>query len=509
MLTPARAGLAAAAIGLVGGALTWNHHLVGVFYDDGQYASLAWALAHGMGYVHPNLPHTPVAVHYPPLYPLMLSPLFGLLSVPTAALVGKGCNVICAAASSGLIVWHAVRTRLIGGPAWLAALAVVAAGLAIPCLTVLTVLLSEPVFTLLVVVAVIFADRPPQAASRSADVAALLSGVAAALALLDRSLGAAVAAAVVLWIYAMHVRGAREGRAAGWRRVALAALPPVIAGVGWGAWVAVHRSGIDPVLASDYGSYLELVRGSGTAVIGTRVADLARPLGVLTLSWALTGTAYYVCGFTALGVGLYGLAGIVRRSAIGTALVLYLAILACWPVPPDRFLWAVLPWLALAWVSGAVALSRHVALRVPIAVLAAILIVGYTRYETRGFADRWWDLAARRMSENLQGVLPVLDSLPAGAVVATDHDPLIWLYTRRPAVPLYLYRLRGRTVLEPPPVVHRAYLDRQGVTHLLVAAGDEGALPELQRLLAAYPERYALVRRWSDGGALFSVRNGP
>ena len=78
-----------AGLSAVGGALALNHYLVGIFYDDGLYAALAWALAHGRGFVYPNLPGAPSAVHYPPLYPVVLAPLFGLLSVPAAALVGK------------------------------------------------------------------------------------------------------------------------------------------------------------------------------------------------------------------------------------------------------------------------------------------------------------------------------------------------------------------------------------------------------------------------------------
>ena len=505
MLSPGRAGLAAAVAVLAGGLLTSNHHLVGVFYDDGHYASLAWALAHGLGYAHPNLPGTPAAVHYPPLYPLLLSPLFGLWSVGTAALIGKLFNVLCAAASAGLIVWHAMRTSLVGGPPWLTGSVVAAAGLSIPCLTVLTVLLSEPLFTLLVVVAIIFADRPTPGRF-SPDAAALCAGLAAALAFLARSLGVAVGAGVVIWIYVTQVHRAQEGRAAGWRRVALAAAPSLVAVLTWGAWVAVNERGIDPIMASDYGSYFELVRGATLGFIGTRAVDLARPLGVLTLSWTLTGPAYYACGIAALGVGLYGLVEFARRSAIGIALIIYLAMLACWPVPPDRFLWAVLPWLALAWAAGAVALWRHKRLRLPVAALAAILTAGYARYEIRGFANEWWDLASARMSETMGDMLPALDSLPPNAIVATDHDPLVWLYTRHPAVPFYVYRLRGNTVLEPPPAVHLAYLERLGVTHLLVAAGDEGALTELQRLLTDYPARFALLRRWADGGALFGVR---
>ncbi|HEX4573810.1 MAG TPA: hypothetical protein VH158_01670, partial [Gemmatimonadales bacterium] len=59
-----RAALAVGGVALVAGAVTLNHNLVGVFYDDGLYAGLATALAHGMGYVHPHLPGTPAAVHF-------------------------------------------------------------------------------------------------------------------------------------------------------------------------------------------------------------------------------------------------------------------------------------------------------------------------------------------------------------------------------------------------------------------------------------------------------------
>src|SRR2546425_3031 len=178
---------------------------------------------------------------------------------------------------------------------------------------------------------------------------------------------------------------------------------------------------------------------------------------------------------------------------------------ACWPVPPDRFLWAVLPWLALAWAAGAVELWRRPRLRVPVALLAAALVAGYVRYETRGFAGRWWELSARRISRTFAEVLPALDSLPPDAVIASDHDPLVWLYTRRVAVPLYIFSYWGAHVIEPPPPVHRAYLERQGVTHVLLAGNQADGKEELERLLATYPGWLGIVRRWPDGATIFVV----
>src|SRR5207247_1143257 len=124
-----RAGIVAALLVLAGGGLTLNQMLAGVFYDDGLYVGTAYALGHGLGYVHPNLPGHPAVVHFPPLYPLLLTPFVGALPLPAAALAAKVLNILLAALAAGLITWHASRAELLGPgvPAWLAAAVVVAA----------------------------------------------------------------------------------------------------------------------------------------------------------------------------------------------------------------------------------------------------------------------------------------------------------------------------------------------------------------------------------------------
>jgi hypothetical protein len=161
-ISPAVKGaLAAAAIALAAGVLTLNHTLVGVFYDDGLYAGLGTALAHGLGYVHPHLPGMPNAVHYPPLYPIVLSPLFGVLPIGAAALAGKLLNLLLAALGAGLITWHLMRTELLDPsmPRWLSPALVTAAAIAIPVLATQSVLFAEPLFCVLLAAAVILADR--------------------------------------------------------------------------------------------------------------------------------------------------------------------------------------------------------------------------------------------------------------------------------------------------------------------------------------------------------------
>src|SRR3989442_1779090 len=159
------------------------------------------------------------------------------------------------------------------------------------------------------------ADRPPpRLASGSA---ALLAGGAAALALLTRALGVAAGAGVVAWLYAARRVNVAPARPDLGRQAALASLPLVVAGAGWGAWLFTQGHALDPLLATDYGSYFELLRAAGAGALGSRTADLARPLGVLTLNWVPSRLVYYGVGLPALVVGVYGLACIARPRAPG------------------------------------------------------------------------------------------------------------------------------------------------------------------------------------------------
>jgi hypothetical protein len=495
-----KAGLAAAGCALAAGALALNRALIGVFYDDGLYAGLALALARGQGYVHPHLPGTPAAIHYPPLYPLVLAPLFGLLSLPAAALAGKILNLVLAAATAGVVAWHAARTRLLGerAPAWLAATVVAAAAVAIPTLTTQSVLFAEPLFALLVAVTVVLADVAGDVPRRPA-VASLLAGAAAALALLTRTIGIAAGAGVVG--YLLLVRRVPP------RRALLAAVPITFAAAAWGWWTLAHRAGIDPALAINYGSYGEVMRQAGFRAFGASALDLPRPLGAIMLEWlSAVRPVQWLCGLLALVVLAYGLWLLLGRSSVGLSLLGYFGILAVWPFPPDRFLWAVLPWIALAWTAGAVHLARRARLRVGVAALAGVLVVGFLVYEGRGLARRAWTGPAPEISANFAEILPALRALPPTVVLATDDEALVWLYSGRFSVPFYLYGYHGRDVFEPAPADQRAYLERQGVTHVVLADPGAGSARQLRRLLAAYPGWLTPVRPWSGGRWLYAVR---
>ena len=488
-----KAGLITAAVTLAVGLLTLNQALVGVFYDDGLYAGLATAVASGHGYVHPNLPGMPGAVHYPPLYPVLLTPFFGVLSVKSAAIAGKILNALLNSGAAGLIAWHATKTELLGGtvPRWVAGAIVSAAAVAIPVLATQGVLFAEPLFSVLLAVAVIVADRGTRPR---------LAGAAGALALLTRSIGIAIIAGIVCFLLLRRAP----------RRVIVAVvLPAVIAALGWGLWVTTHARQIDPALALGYGTYFAHVSQAGLSAVAVNLPDMSRPLEALAFGWIPVRWLYGILATASLGVGLYGLWLVARRSAIGLSLVFYFMILAIWPHPPDRFLWAVLPWLALIWAVAVAELWRRwPRVRIPVAVLAALAVGGYLHYEYRGFSGRWWDAQARAISANFAELLPVVQNLPDSAVVATDDEALVWLYSRRRSVPLYLESYHGRELIRPTPSEHRAYLERMGVTHVLLASATSPSAIELRGLIGAYPSLLTAIYRWPDGRWLFAMNRG-
>ncbi len=488
-----KAGLVAAAATLAVGLFTLNQALVGVFYDDGIYAGLAIALASGHGYVHPNLPGMPGAVHYPPLYPALLTPFFGMLSLKAAAIAGKILNALFNAGAAGLITWHVTKTELLGTgvPRWVPGAIVFATAVAIPVLATQGVLFAEPLFSALLVIAILAADRGDRP---------WLAGAAGALALLTRSIGIAVIAGVVCFLLL---------RRAPRRVITAVALPGLVAALLWGLWVATHARQIDPALALGYGTYFAHLSQAGLSAVPVNARDIWRPLEGLTFGWISVVWLYVIVAMVSIGIGLYGLFVLSRRSSIGLVLVLYLVVLVIWPYSPDRFLWGILPWLALAWFAGILQLSRlWPRLRIPAAIFAVFVAGGYVQYEFRGFKQHWWDAQARDISANFAELLPVVQNLPDSAVVATDDEALVSLYSRRRAVPFYLESFRGRELIRPTPAEHRAYLERMGVTHVLLASATSSTAIELRGLLGAYPALFTAIYRWPDGRWLFAVNRG-
>ena len=502
----AAAGLAVAAVV----ALNLTGSLVGVFYDDGVYLALARSLAEGHGYRLLYLPGAPGAVHYPFLYPAFLAALWRVApAFPANVALFKAANAVLLGLFAALLALY-LRWR-VPQPAWRVALFVAVAATALPLVTVASVLFAEPLFLVLAVGAWWAADAARAAEGRRrAWALAAGAGCLAGAATLTRSVGVAVVGGVVLSLLL-----ARRPRAA-----LIAAAVATLLLVPWLAFVARHHGDADPILASNYGTYTDLLAQAGWWLSAASLGDLMNPLGAVALA-PFHGWLRFYLGAPALLLLLAGFAPLVRAwSALGWSLIGYLVIVIAWPFGPDRFLWAVWPLLALAFSAGAERIWRRLgAARPPlarigracIAAVCAAVLVGYGFYQVRGYARGDARALQRGISATMSEILPwVRSATPPDAVVAGEDEALLWLYTGRRAVPNYVWRYRGRGEASLGPDSLLAWFERAGVTHVILTGVRSDAAPTLSQLLERRPGYLRVVRAWPGSVLAFAVdRAGP
>ena len=485
-------------------ALAAPHALVGVFYDDGVYAALAKSLATGHGYHLLYLPGTPGAVHYPILYPAFLAALWLLApSFPANAPLMAAANAVLMAAFAGILA--AYLARLVPGRPWIAAVATLIAVLSVPLVAVTTMLFSEPLFLVLAALACWCADWAAEREGRALGPAAL-AGALAGLTMLTRSIGLAVVVGVgvALW------RARRRAAAAVACGAALVVVAP------WLAWSAAHGGDVEPVLVANYGTYGALLKQSGLGWIGAgSLVGFVRPLGALALPPG-PAIARLAAGLLLLGALVLGVRALLRRApAAGWMLLAYLVIVALWPYAPDRFVWAALPWLLCAFAAGvhdAVTRSgAHAVWWRGAGIAAAVLVgLGMVPRQAIGLAHGDATRTARGISATFAQVLPwIRTATDTSAVVASEDEALIWLYTGRRAVPSYLWRVRGREAESFGPDTLRAFLRRSGATHLVLTGLASDAAPTIDALLAREPGFLHLVRVWPGPIMAFAVWQPP
>jgi hypothetical protein len=479
--------------------------LVGVFYDDGLYVVLARSLAEGHGYRFLHLPDAPAAVHYPFGYPAFLAALWRLWpSFPENVALLRGAN----AALMGVFAF--VTTAALGERvlrrSWLGALVVALASTAIPLAATATVLFAEPLFLALAALACWQADVARGREGAAGLGLALAAGLVAGLATLTRSIGVAVIAGVVLALRKRPALSLSAGLAA-----AATLLP-------WLLWVRAHRSGVDPLLASNYGTYGDLAAQSGWSWLSpASVVDVVRPLAALALP-AMPLVPFALAAMLLALIFALGLAALGRRApAVAWTLGVYLLIATLWPYGPDRFVWAALPWIALATVAGlawllgspaAAAAARAWRWGAGVAA-AALLAAGFLAHQARGFARGLATSEQRGISETMQVAVDwVLGETDSASVVASEDEALIWLYTGRRAVPSHLWRARGRGSESLGADSLHAFFRRSGVTHVLLTGPRAAAAPTLDRLVGRYPGFLNLVRVWPWGMLAFRVEGG-
>ena len=428
------------------GALVADASAVGSVRDDAMYLVLAKSLATGHGLHWLHVPGAPPATHFPPGYPALLAVLWWFFpGFPANVVVFKLANAfLCALAA--LAIARFVKNRFGMGDIGAHSFALVAM-LGVPTLSFSALVLSEPLFLALLLPALLLAERVTAGAASTRDILRL--GLIAGAATLVRTNGIALLAAVSL-VFCLR-RRFRDAAIFG--LVWLAILLP------WQLWVSANTGAVPSPMQGNYESYggwlAAGLRSEGMALL---VRTAVRTSGELTIMFrALVAPgAPVTLGYVAVAVlaGLSALgARVLSRRALVTTVFLgcYATIVIFWPFTPGRFVWGVWPLVLLLPVMGTRELmrwrlteARPRALRIAALTAAAILACGYTAFNLRGYRERSWKTGVRAFSGKLQPLVAWVASHTARhALLATESEGSVYLYTGRPTVPVGTFTVNG------------------------------------------------------------------
>jgi len=411
---------------------------VGVYQDDGIYTVLAKSLATGQGFRYLHLPDAPNATHYPPLYPLFLAGLWKVFpSFPANITLFKFANAVFIGLGA-FMAWGFARRQL-GMSVWTSFVSTGAFIICGPVVLHAVMVLSEPMFLAALFPVLMACERAARTGNRRD---ALVAGAAAGALALIRTIGAVAIPATALVL--------------AWRRRWVPALLVWVAGIvimlPWQLWIGTHDGQLPAVFLGRYGSYsgwlIGGVRDGGPAWMVELVLFNLRMvvdggwqiLGVGTLPlpvrWLATSVA------TAFFAGGWWL--MLRRAPVAAwTVAIYLAVIVSWPFEPPRFIFAL--WPLVGMIMGlaihAVATWRpatrpRLVLRVAALSMASILVFAYARYTWLGARDRWPSKVQSFVASRAKPIAEwVMANTPADAVLATDDDVLMHLYTGRATVP--------------------------------------------------------------------------
>ena len=440
------APLVLGAIVLAVALLTITPWPVGVFQDDAIYVVLAKALASGEGFRMINMPGAPHGTHFPPGYPLVLAAMWKLFpSFPDNIVVFKFLNAAFLAGTA--VGTYRFGRSLLGLEPLGAAVAALLGTISVVVLMITGVVLSEPLYMLLVIPTLFLAERAAEDGSpRTAAGAGAMIGVLA----LVRTVGTFLVPATLLVLLVRRR----------WRSAAILLASALVFLVPWQVWISVYQSEMAPPFVGKYGAYApwlaEGYKAGGLpytlAVLGKNANELFGFLGYITLPvvpvWPRLGSLGTVIGLAAVGA-----ASVWRRIPITIVFLLaYGAIILIWPFEPTRFAlvwWPVLAGLCMAGVRR-VWLWRPALTPLRVARLAAltatlVVAVGYATYNARGARQKWW---ANLQSDAAVTAKPIAEwvarSTTPNDVVITDHDLIVYLYTGRRAVPTAAFTALAR-----------------------------------------------------------------
>ena len=417
---------------------------VGVFQDDGVYAVLAKSLATGEGYRFIQMPGAPHATHYPPGYPLFLAALWKVYPrFPENVTLFKFANAALLGAAAFGAYRFAITWARLGK--WGAASIVALFTACTPVVLLSVMLLSEPLFLVGLLPALWAAER---AAHSGGTRDAAWAGAAAGALSMVRSLGILVAPATALVLVWRRQ----------WRSAAVTLGVAGLVMLPWQAWVSAYAHEVPPILLGKYGSYTgwlaDAVRAEGPLWVlkvgwfnlgklvfetWTHTATVLLPVGIRVAATAAV-CALLIAGFVV---------AFRRIQATALFVLMYLAVVVIWPFAPARFVWGIWPLIGMLLGLGAQALvvrgvafgslgrsPAHPLARAVWATATACLLVGYLTFNYQSIAEKWW---AQVQGSVAMRAKPMAEWVNANtrqdAVLATDDDLLVYLYTGRRTVP--------------------------------------------------------------------------
>ena len=433
-------GVIVATVALAIALLAVPNWPVGVFQDDAIYTVLGKAIASGEGYRYLNLPGAPYATHYPPGYPLFLALLWKISPEfpQNVALFTFANAAFLSLAAYG--TFRFARRRLALSPLGAAAVSI-AGTVSVPALLFGVFVLSEPMFMAALLPLLFYAEQSAESDDWRRAIYVGLAGGALAMVRTN--------AMFVVPAFALVLLLRRRFAAA-----TCAVLAAAVFIVPWKMWVSAHGGDVAPVLIGKYGPYdawlMNAIREHGVAFVWDVVIRNGRAMyGMLWVMFTgspaspkLLHPPVALAVFVVLALGAWRLA---RRAPV-TAwfLAAYMALVMIWPFEPTRFVWALLPLFAAMLALGIGTVielephggARRIAQRAALTACAA-LVLGFGYYNVNGIKQGWRDSIPRTAAARATPVVEwVRQSTQPTDIIATDDDPLVYLYTGRQGVPV-------------------------------------------------------------------------
>jgi hypothetical protein len=483
---------------------------VGVVHDDGMYTILAKSLATGHGYRWINLPGEPRATHFPPGYPAFLALLWRVgPAFPGNIVFFKLVNALLLGIAAALLAVFARKRLALSSPA--ACLTAILGCASIPVLVLTNLVMSETLFFTLLLACLVYAERCLERERTTWIEATLLALLGGAL-MLVRTHGVAFVAAVAL-VLLLRRR---------FRPLAVFVVVSAVAAFPWHHWQSMH-SGVVPVpMRGDYESYGNWFFGGSPAhsiaFLGRTIAATSREifamLVVLTTSGMPSRGIRLLGVVTALVLLVVGLIALRRRAPVTAAFTCgFFAIVLVWPFSPARFVWAVWPLLVAVFVAGVVAVKEWTrpAAWVNVARAAAaagvlITILGYATYNLNGYRGRWWSSIARAAVQAAgPSITWVARNTPPNAVISSNSEVMIYLYTGRISVPATQFRPEdyfARPSVESRIDALRSILQSYRIDAVAIVAND--SLEAAARQMSAGPAPALRLRDEVPDGLIFS-----